>query len=172
MRSETCCPTVGIQAGDAVAIGAIDGGERAPNHNFSIRLNRNRKYRAVRIGTERGVRCAIGVQSGIVSGNSVGGREKTADHDGVVGLDSKSVNRAIDGVGGKETTIHRAVGIEAGDPGAGGSIDRREVAADDDAPVGLHGQRPNGAGNTAAGAEKGGVQSSVGIKAGQSNARG
>ena len=152
---------IGVEPGDAVARGAVNRGKSAADHNLPVALDPNGIDCAVGVGAERGIHRAISVQAGVVSWKACAG-ETTADDDLVIALRRQRQHRPGDDIGGDETAVQGTTGIQSGNPGASGPVDRCEIAADDDAAVRLHRQAPNGAGNADAAVEKGRVQRTVG----------
>ena len=119
-RIETAVQTaIGIEAGNVVAVRAIDGGEPAPDEHLAIRLQRDRRngtarYSCARI--ETAVQTAVGIEPGnAVAVRAVDGGERTADEHLAIRLqrDRRNTIRSCARI---ETAVQTPIGIEPGNP--------------------------------------------------------
>ena len=162
---------VRVQAGQAVAGDAGALGEIAREHDLAVHLQRDRVHRIVQTaGDGRGeghVGRAIGVQAGhVVVGQSVVGREETADQDFAIRLELDGAHGAIGTrPGDVERRVHRAVGVEPREVHrVRATVDVREITGDQDLAIRLHGDRVHRRVRPRAGI-KGAVHRAIGVQA-------
>src|SRR5438128_1396275 len=186
---------VGIQACGGVGVGAVAKAGDAGGDDFAVGLEGDAGEDVAGVGCaaeidfaltvagESGVGGAVGVEAGDDVVGSVGILDGCADEDFVVGSDEQGLRAGSaavgdgDGVGDSrcaaESVVDAAVGVEADEAAAGFG-----VGEDEDFAVALDGQVAGGDAFTAAGCgadaagAEGGVESAVGIVAGDDDAEG